>query len=104
MLTVGSMSQRERLRSIVSAPHPRLQISLPIRLRPLRHWLRHWPPMRILLVYRDAKAGDYAAGLAFHALLTMFPIFLGLLTVLGLISRSRDLDLRVQGGNSNNLS
>ncbi|MDQ6743915.1 MAG: YihY/virulence factor BrkB family protein [Candidatus Dormibacteraeota bacterium] len=89
------MSQREWLRSIVSTPHPRLQISLPSRLRPLRRWLKHWPPMRVLLVYRDTKAGDYAAGLAFHALLTMFPIFLGLLTLLGLITRNEDLDLRV---------
>ncbi len=90
------MSQREWLRSIVSTPHPRLQISLPSRLRPLRRWLKHWPPMRVLLVYRDTKAGDYAAGLAFHALLTMFPIFLGLLTLLGLITRNEDLDLRVE--------
>ena len=52
--------------------------------------------MRVVLVYRDTKAGDYAAGLAFHALLTMFPIFLGLLTVLGLVTRSQDLDLRVE--------
>jgi membrane protein len=51
--------------------------------------------MRVILVYRDSQAGDYAAGLAFHALLTMFPIFLGLLTLLGLITRNEDLDLRV---------
>ncbi|PZR91139.1 MAG: hypothetical protein DLM67_16780 [Candidatus Nephthysia bennettiae] len=96
MLTVGSMSQRERLRSMVSTPHPRLQISLPVRLHPLRRWLKHWAPVRVIMVYRDSKAGDYAAGLAFHALLTMFPIFLGLLTLLGLVTRSSDLDLRVE--------
>src|SRR2546423_12660558 len=90
------MSQREWLRSIVSAPHSRLQLSLPSRLRPVRRWLRHWPPVRVILIYRDTKAGDYAAGLAFHALLTMFPIFLGLLTLLGLVTRNEDLDLRVQ--------
>jgi membrane protein len=96
MLTVGEMSQRDRIRSIVSASHPRLQISLPTRLQPLRRWLRHQPAVRVILVYRDTKAGDYAAGLAFHALLTMFPIFLGLLTILGLITRNEDLDLRVE--------
>jgi membrane protein len=96
MLALGEMSQRERLRSIVSTPHPRLHPGLPASLHPLRRWLKHWAPVRVLLIYRDTKAGDYAAGLAFHALLTMFPIFLGLLTVLGLITRSQDLDLRVE--------
>ena len=96
MLTVGEMSQRERLRSIVSVPHPRVQISLPEWLQPFRRWVRRWPPVRAVVIYRDTKAGDYAAGLAFHALLTMFPIFLGLLTLLGLITRSDDLDLRVE--------
>jgi membrane protein len=69
---------------------------VPARLRLFFHWLSHQGPVRVLLIYRDTKAGDYAAGLAFHALLTMFPIFLGLLTLIGLISRSEDLDLRVQ--------
>jgi membrane protein len=96
MLALGEMSQRERFRSIVSTPHPRLHPGLPASLHPLRRWLKHWAPVRVLLIYRDTKAGDYAAGLAFHALLTMFPIFLGLLTVLGLITRSQDLDLRVE--------
>jgi len=96
MLTVGEMWQRERLRSLVSSPHPRLQLELPAALHPLRRWLKHWAPVRLVLIYRDTKAGDYAAGLAFHALVTMFPIFLGLLTLIGLVARSEDLDLRVQ--------
>jgi membrane protein len=96
MLTVPEMWQRERLRSLVSSPHPRLQLELPATLRPLRRWLKRWGPVRVILIYRDTKAGDYAAGLAFHALLTMFPIFLGLLTIIGLVTRSEDLDLRVQ--------
>jgi membrane protein len=49
-----------------------------------------------VLIYRETAAGDYAAGIAFHALVTMFPIFLGLLTLLGLITRNSDLDLRVE--------
>jgi membrane protein len=69
---------------------------MPVRLRPLLRWLKHWPPARVLIVYRETAAGDYAAGIAFHALLTMFPIFLGLLTVLGLVTRNQDLDLRVE--------
>lgn len=96
MLTLGEMSQRERLRSLVSAPHPRLHVELPSSLRQVQRRARHWVPVRLVLIYRDTKAGDYAAGLAFHALLTMFPIFLGLLTVLGLVTRSADLDLRVE--------
>src|SRR3982074_1604331 len=85
-----------RLRSLVRGPRLSIQVPVPARLRRWLHWLSHQGPVRVLLIYRDTKAGDYAAGLAFHALLTMFPIFLGLLTLIGLISRSEDLDLRVQ--------
>jgi membrane protein len=81
---------------MVSVPRLRLQVSAPRRLRPLLHWLKHWAPTRVVLIYRETAAGDYAAGIAFHALVTMFPIFLGLLTLLGLITRNTDLDLRVE--------
>jgi membrane protein len=85
-----------RLRSLVRGPRLSFRVPIPARLRRFLHWLSHQGPVRVVLIYRDTKAGDYAAGLAFHALLTMFPIFLGLLTLIGLISRSEDLDLRVQ--------
>ena len=73
-----------------------MEVSAPARLQPLLHWLKHWPPARVIAIYRETSAGDYAAGIAFHALLTMFPIFLGLLTLIGLVTRNPDLDLRVE--------
>src|ERR1700731_4452001 len=82
--------------SIARASAPLYAISEPVALQRGRRWLKRQGPVRALLIYRASKAGDYAAGLAFHALLTMFPVFLGLLTLLGLLSRSEDLDLRVQ--------
>jgi membrane protein len=92
------LPQPSRLRSILNRPRPAFPAlpALPAWLHKLSRWLSRQGPVRVVLIYRDIKAGDYAAGLAFHALLTMFPIFLGLLTLIGLISRSEDLDLRVQ--------
>ena len=91
MFNLSRLSQ-----SIARASAPLYAISEPAALQRGRRWLKRQGPVRALLIYRASKAGDYAAGLAFHALLTMFPVFLGLLTLLGLLSRSEDLDLRVQ--------
>ena len=41
-------------------------------------------PGRLAKAYGDSKAGNYAAGLAFNAFMTMFPLMLGLLAILGL--------------------
>jgi membrane protein len=84
------------LQSVMRGTAPSVRMSLPSGLRRLLHRLAHWRGVRLFLIYRDTKSGDYAAGLAFNALLTMFPIFLGLLTLLGLVSRNEDLDLRMQ--------
>jgi membrane protein len=37
--------------------------------------------------YGNSKAGQYAAGLAFNAFMTMFPLMLGILAVVGLVVR-----------------
>jgi membrane protein len=42
-------------------------------------------PGRLAKAYGDSKAGNYAAGLAFNAFMTMFPLMLGLLAILGLV-------------------
>lgn len=46
--------------------------------------LRRNPAGRFALEYFESGASQYAAGLAFNALVTMFPIILGLLALLGL--------------------
>ncbi|PZR87053.1 MAG: hypothetical protein DLM67_22845 [Candidatus Nephthysia bennettiae] len=42
-------------------------------------------PGRLAKAYGESKAGNYAAGLAFNAFMTMFPLMLGLLAILGLV-------------------
>lgn len=42
---------------------------------------------RLLSAYFEGQASNYAAGLAFNAFLTMFPIILGLFAILGLFMR-----------------
>lgn len=41
--------------------------------------------VRLLLAYTNSKAGNYASVVAFNAFLTMFPLILGVLTVVGLV-------------------
>lgn len=41
--------------------------------------------IRLLVAYFESSTPNYAAGLAFNALLTMFPIVLGLFALLGLV-------------------
>lgn len=47
--------------------------------------LRNSPPGRFAKAYGDSKAGNYAAGLAFNSFTSMFPLLLGLLTIVGLV-------------------
>jgi membrane protein len=42
-------------------------------------------PARLLSAYGQSQAGNYAAGLAFNAFMSMFPLILGLLSILGLM-------------------
>src|SRR5579872_2372244 len=44
-------------------------------------------PVRLVQVYGKSDAGHYAASLAFNTFLSMFPLILGLLAVLGLAIR-----------------
>jgi len=43
-------------------------------------------PVRLARVYGDSQAGNYAAGLAFTSFVSMFPLILGLLAILGLVT------------------
>ncbi len=61
----------------------------------LERWQTSFPG-RLLKAYGEAKAGNYATGLAFRAFLSMFPLILGLLAVVGLVVRDPSMLERVQ--------
>jgi membrane protein len=46
-------------------------------------------PGRLLQAYGESQASNYAAALAFNAFMSMFPLILGLLAILGLLVRDR---------------
>ena len=58
--------------------------------------LRSSFPMRLLKAYGESKAGQYAAGLAFNAFMTMFPLMLGILSIVGLVTRSAQAQERIR--------
>jgi membrane protein len=45
-------------------------------------------PVRLVQAYGESQAGNYAAGLAFNMFMSMFPLMLGLLAVVGLVLRN----------------
>ena len=47
--------------------------------------LKRWYPVRLARAYGDSEAGNYASGLAFNTFMSMFPLILGLLAILGLV-------------------
>jgi membrane protein len=53
-------------------------------------------PGRVATAYGESKAGNYAAGLAFNGFMTMFPLMLGLLAIVGLVVRDPDTMSRAQ--------
>jgi membrane protein len=53
-------------------------------------------PVRLLRAFGESKAGRYAAGLAFNAFMTMFPLMLGILSIVGLVTRSAQAQERIR--------
>jgi membrane protein len=52
--------------------------------------------VRLIVAYGNSKASNYAAGLALNAFLTMFPLILGMLSVVGLVVRDPDTRARLE--------
>lgn len=52
-------------------------------------WIRRSIVGRLLVAYFDSQTPNYAAGLAFNAFLTMFPIILGLVALVGIVLQDR---------------
>jgi membrane protein len=51
-------------------------------------WVGHSYPGRLIAAFGSSQAGNYASGLAFNAFLSMFPLILGLLAILGFATQS----------------
>ncbi len=65
-------------------------------MRSLASRLRYTLPGRVVFAYFESQTPNYAAGLAFNAFLTMFPIILGLVAILGLFLRDTDFYAQVE--------
>src|SRR2546427_10072356 len=53
-------------------------------------------PFRVLAAYNESQAGSYASALAFACLLAMFPLTLGILSLLGLAIRDPAVEARAE--------
>ena len=58
--------------------------------------IQGWLPVRVLSAFGQSQASSYASALAFNAMLSMFPLILGLLAILGLSVRDPATEARVQ--------
>ena len=61
-----------------------------LRAQKLSTW-RSRPPLNIVMAYSASHASDHAAGLAFNAFLSMFPLVLGLIALVGLFPQSDEI-------------
>ena len=52
-----------------------------------------WLPVRVLQAFGASQAANYASALAFNALLSMFPLILGILAIIGFSIRDHSLIL-----------
>jgi YihY family inner membrane protein len=59
------------------------------RIASIATWVGHTYPGRLAGAFGSSQAGNYASGLAFNAFLSMFPLILGLLAILGFATQSQ---------------
>jgi membrane protein len=57
---------------------------------------RAWFPIRLAQAYVASEAGNYAGSLAFNAFVSMFPLILGVLAVVGFVIRQPEVEARAQ--------
>ncbi len=55
-----------------------------------------WLPVRVLMAFGASQASNYASALAFNAMLSMFPLILGILSIVGLSLRDPATEARVE--------
>jgi len=58
--------------------------------------VRSWLPVRVLAAYGSSQAANYAAALAFSAMLAMFPLILGTLAIIGYLVRDPGTEARFE--------
>ena len=58
--------------------------------------VRSWLPVRVLAAYGSSQAANYAAALAFSAMLAMFPLILGTLAIIGYLIRDPGTEARFE--------
>jgi membrane protein len=58
------------------------------RLTSIAGWAMQTYPGRLIAAFGSSQAGNYASGLAFNSFLSMFPLILGLLAILGFATQS----------------
>jgi membrane protein len=58
--------------------------------------IQTWLPVRVLSAFGASQAGSYAGALAFAGLLAMFPLILGVLSIVGLSVRDPATEARFQ--------
>ncbi|MGA7987993.1 MAG: YihY/virulence factor BrkB family protein [Candidatus Dormiibacterota bacterium] len=60
-------------------------------------WVGRSYPGRLIAAFGSSQAGNYASGLAFNAFLSMFPLILGLLAIVGFVTQSAHARATVLG-------
>jgi membrane protein len=58
--------------------------------------IKSWLPVRVLAAYGESQASNYASALAFACMLAMFPLMLGILSLVGLSIRDAATEARAQ--------
>ncbi len=62
----------------------------------MRKLISSWSPIRVLVAYGESQAGNYALALAFSCMLAMFPLVLGVLSLVGFAIRDPSTEARAQ--------
>ena len=67
-----------------------------MRSNKVRKLISSWLPVRVLIAYGESQAGNYALALAFSCMLAMFPLVLGVLSLVGFAIRDPATETRAQ--------
>lgn len=65
-------------------------------MQQLAHRAQQTVPARVLMAYGDSQAGNYALAIAFAGFMSMFPIILGALSIIGLAIRDPNTEAHFQ--------
>ena len=69
---------------------------MPERIRTLIGGMKNSVPARVLHAYGESQASNYALAIAFAGFMSMFPMILGALSIIGFAIRDPDTELRFQ--------